>query len=640
MLTGIRKVTRGWVSGVLIGLLILAFGIWGINDVFNSTAGDAVASGRGVKISATDYRTAFDQSLEEYRQQSGGRSISPQDARAQGVDTAVLQRLVTQSALERLAERMGFHASDAMIAKQIRSVPAFQSQLTKQFDRATYEQVLASNQLTPAMYESELRSGLRRQQLAIPVAAGAFAPKSFASLIFAFETEQRTITVAGVPPSAAGKPPAPSEAELQAFYKTNQTQFATPEYRKLMLAIARPEQFLAKIEIPEEKVKELYEFRKASLGGAEKRSFVQISAPNQETASEAARRMAAGEDAAKVAASLKLQTIPFNDVTKAQVLDPALADAVFALKEGQTTGAVNGKLAWAAAKVTKITAGQAPAYEALRGDLRTELARDEAENALNDAVQKFEDERAGGKSLEDAAKDAGLIVVPYAKVDAQGRDGGGAAIQGLADNADLMKAIAATAVNESTDFTPIPNNGGYALARVDEVIAAGVRPYDEVKPMLTVGWQTQKTAEAIKKIADDFTSDVKAGKSFTDAARARRMVMLAANQSFSRQTIGTTPIAALGASIFAAKQGEVVSGADQRGAMLVAQVTKIDRPKPDANSELFAQARQAAGGAVNNDLLTALQQSAVQEANVKTNEKLRLQALGLEEGSGENEAGS
>lgn len=631
MLSGLRNVTRGWFAAILLGALALAMVVFLIpQDILNVGPADKVASGNGVAVTPAEYRRAYDRTLEEISRQNGGRSLTPDEARAQGVDVGVLQRLVTQKALERLADNMGFHAPDTMVAKQIREQQAFHSQLTKKFDRATYERLLGQNGMTPEQFEGELRSDLKRTQLALPFAVGGHAPKSFAKLIYTYETEQRTVNAAVVSSNVVAKAPNPTEADLQAFYKENQTRFATPEYRQVTLAIARPELFLAKIQVPEEKIRQTFDFRKGSLGGAETRSFVQISAASRETAAEAARRMAAGEEPKKVADALKVQLLPFDNVTRQQVLDPALADAVFSLKEGQTTGAVQGKLAWAAARVTKVTAVAGPTYESMRETLHAELAREEAETALHDAVQKFEDEVAGGKSMEDAARTSGLLVVPVARISAEGHDGGGAPIQGIADNQELLKAINATAVSERTEFTAIPESGGYVMARIDAIIPAGVRAFAEVRPMLTVGWQAQKTGEAIRKAADAFIADVKAGKSFADAARARKIPVALAGQTFSRQSIGQTPLAPLGAAIFAAREGEPLAGPDAGGqAIMLAQVTKIDRPTEAANPALFEQATRAAANMLDQDMLAAIQQGAVQDAKVKTNDKLRLQTIGV-----------
>jgi peptidyl-prolyl cis-trans isomerase D len=630
MLTGIRNVTRGWIAGGLMTLLIFAFAIWGINDVFNSSPSDAVASGGGVHVSAKEFKMAFDNTLNQAREQNGGRAISTQEAVDNGVDVSVLQRMIAQKSLDKLANQMGIGVSDSMLAKQLRGTQAFHSQITNQFDKETYQRLLAQNGLTPASYEESLRGDARREQLANSVAGGQYAPRSFGELIFRVETETRSIALAAVPAVSAGKPPTPTEADLQAYYNQNKVRFATPEYRKLTLVLADPTAFASKVEVPEEDIRKQYEYEKPRLGAGEKRSFVQISAPTQAAANEAASRLAAGEDPKAIAAAMKLQAIPFASVDKAQVPDAALAEAVFKLNEGQTTGAIKGSLAWAAARVSKIEPGTAPSYESLREKLRGDLAKQSAATAVNDAIDKFEEERSGGKSLEDAAKATGLAALQHDKVDAQGRDAGGAPIQGLSDNPALLRAIAATSVSETTEFTPTTDGAGYVLARIDDVIPPGTRPLEEVRPSLVMAWQTQKIGEILRKTTDDFIAAVKAGASFTDAAKARRLPVGAANATVTRQTVTQSPAAVLGGQIFAAAKGDLVSAPAQQGdAILIAQVNEITRQDPSANPQMFEQARQITSEFLAKDMVLALQQKVVRESKVKMNEKLRRTTLGL-----------
>jgi peptidyl-prolyl cis-trans isomerase D len=629
MLTGIRRFTQGWIAGGLLSVLIAAFAVWGIQDVFRTAPKNAVAAGRGVQITAEEFRKAFDNALEEIRAQSNGQAISTQDAVDNHVDTAVLQRLMNQKALDRLASQLGIGASDAMIAKAIRDDPNFKSQLTGAFDKQAYQQLLAQNGLTPAAYENQLRSGLRRRQIALALAGGLHAPKSFASLIYNYETERRVVSIASIPSSRIGKPPEPTEAQLQAFYKENAPRFATPEYRRTTLVIASPQPFEAKANVPEDEIQKLYEFRKPKLGGVETRSFVQISAPTREAAEEAARRLAAGEDAQKIASSLKLQAINFDKTAKAQVPDPAIAEAVFALKPGQTTGAIKGRLAWATARVTDIVPGSAPSYDSMRESLRAELAKEQAKSLLNDAVQKFEDARSGGKSLEEAAKEAGLTATPQAQIDAEGRDPSGAPDPAFASDPALLKAVFQAPVNEMTDFMPAPD-GSYVLARVDAITPPGVRAFADVKPLLTLGWKARQTGEAMRKFSEDFMAAVNSGKGFAETAKAMKLPMVATSQSLTRQAAMQGGAQRLGAAIFAAKKGGVVSEPDDRGdALLIAKVEDITRQAPEDNPQLFAQAQQSADQFAANDLLLAVQDAAVRDAKFKTNEKLLKQTLGV-----------
>ena len=90
------------------------------------------------------------------------------------------------------------------------------------------------------------------------------------------------------------------------------------------------------------------------------------------------------------------------------------------------------------------------------------------------------------------------------------------------------------------------------------------------------------------------------------------------------------PAAALGGQIFAAAKGDLVSAPSAQGdAILIAQVNEITQQDPQTNPQLFEQARQITSDFLAKDMVLALQQHAVRDAKVKTNEKLRRTTLGL-----------
>ena len=148
--------------------------------------------------------------------------------------------------------------------------------------------------------------------------------------------------------------------------------------------------------------------------------------------------------------------------------------------------------------------------------------------------------------------------------------------------------------------------------------------------MLGLAWQAQRTGDAMRKIAEGIVAQVKGGKKLADAARAARAPVIATSQLIDRQRASRGDAPALGAAIFGATKGEVVTAPDARGAaLLVAQVEDIERQDPAANAGLFAQAQKAADNFILTDMLTALQTAAVKAAKVKTNPKLVAQTIGL-----------
>jgi hypothetical protein len=131
---------------------------------------------------------------------------------------------------------------------------------------------------------------MTRAQLAQALVAGVRPPSSFGRMIMAFETEKRTVSIAAVAPDRVPPPPAPTDAELQAFYTAQSRAFALPEFRAFTIIRADPAAFEARVEVSEEKIKEAFEFQKTRLVTPERRSFVLISGGDQAKAEQAARR--------------------------------------------------------------------------------------------------------------------------------------------------------------------------------------------------------------------------------------------------------------------------------------------------------------------------------------------------------------
>jgi len=80
MLRGLRKASSSWLGQVVmatvVGFLIIAFGIWGIADVFRSSGRQTVATVGNVEISADQFRQAYNDQLQQLQRQVG-RPIPP-----------------------------------------------------------------------------------------------------------------------------------------------------------------------------------------------------------------------------------------------------------------------------------------------------------------------------------------------------------------------------------------------------------------------------------------------------------------------------------------------------------------------------------------------------------------------------------
>ena len=163
MIAIIRAFVKSWVAKVLLSLLILSFIVFGVGsfkDVFRTKINDAVVTAGSRQISTDQFKQMFDRYLKNAEQQSG-QQVTVQEAVAQHLDTRILQEVGTQEAFAEFLRRSGLVPADALIADAIRKQPAFFDPVSGRFDKTAYQQKLAENQLTPAIFEADLRDADR-----------------------------------------------------------------------------------------------------------------------------------------------------------------------------------------------------------------------------------------------------------------------------------------------------------------------------------------------------------------------------------------------------------------------------------------------------------------------------------------------
>src|SRR3954470_8457834 len=146
MLRGMRKASSNWIGktimSVVMGVLIISFGVWGIADIFKGYGQSKLATIGSTEISTDQFRQLFSDRLQQIGRQFG-RPITPDQARAFGLDRQVLQQAIAEAALDEDARRRGLGASDAEVMRQITSDPNFQAP-TGGFDAARFQQLIRS----------------------------------------------------------------------------------------------------------------------------------------------------------------------------------------------------------------------------------------------------------------------------------------------------------------------------------------------------------------------------------------------------------------------------------------------------------------------------------------------------------------
>lgn len=515
MLRGIHKATSTWlgkaVMAVIMGFLILSFAIWGIGDIFRGFGANSVAKIGGTDISIEQFRQFYTDKVQQLGQQLR-RPITPDQARGLGLDQRFLGQMLAEAALDEEARKLRLGLSDKTIAARIMDDANFKG-LNGQFDRGRFEQIIRNAGFSEQRYVAEQRNVLLRRQIAQSVSGELPVPKTMIDAVNRYQNERRSIEYVQLGAAQAGNIPDPSADELAKYFDERKTTFRAPEYRKVTLLALTPAELAKPDAIADADAKALYEQRKDSFGVAEKREVRQIVFPNAEDAAAAEEKIKKGASFDDIVKERGLNAADTNLglVTKRDIIDPAVADAAFALQSGQVSAPIKGRFGTVLVSVGKIEAGSQKTYEEVAPEIKKQLAEQRARNQINDLRDKIEDERAGGATLAETAKKLGLNVTEIEAVDRSGRAPDGNPVAAIPRSPDAIGAVFGSDVGVDSDALQLPD-GGFLYYDVTGITRSRERTLDEVKDQVIARWRAEELAKRLKATADDMLGRLKGGK--------------------------------------------------------------------------------------------------------------------------------
>jgi len=492
------KETAVW---VMMGMLILGLGGFGVTNFGGGVS--TVGTVGDVDITADDYARAFQSQVSAFSQQVG-QPISSQEALAFGLDRQVLQSLVTQAALDNEAGRVGLSVGDEVVATEITSLDAFKG-VSGAFDREAYRFALDRTNQTEAEFESGLRRDITRQLLQGMVAGGFVAPETLTDTLYAWIAERRGFSMIRLGEADLATPvPDPTEDELKAFHSDNIDRFTTPEAKRITYAALLPEAIAADQPVDDAVLRDLYQSRIDEFVIPERRIVERLVYPDQAAADAGRAELDAGAtfDDLVAARGLTLDAIDLGDVTREDL--GAAADAVFAGAEGDVIGPVASDLGPALYRVVTALDGEETSFEDARAALAIEIQTDAARRAISDKVELVDDLLAGGATLEDLAKEAGMTLGTIDHV--VGRQGS-ATIEGYPAFREAADAVMADDFPQAI----VLEDGGLVALRLDEIVPAAAIPFDEAREAVDAAWRAEALTKALAARAIEIKSAIEGG---------------------------------------------------------------------------------------------------------------------------------
>jgi peptidyl-prolyl cis-trans isomerase D len=629
MLRGIRKASANWlgrtVMGAVMGLLVLSFAIWGINDIFRGFGRSTVAKIGSTEIPIEEFRRVYNERLQQLSRQVG-QPVTPEQASAAGLDRQVLSEMVAEAGLDQRIRQLRLAIPDSEIVERITADPTFKSP-TGSFDRLRFQQLIRSAGYTEQRFIAEQRKVALRREIVDSLTAALPVPKAWLSAINQFQNEERSIAYLQLGPAQAGDIPQPTADELNKYFEARKILFRAPEYRKVSTVQVTPADLGKWMDISEADIKAAYEEHHNRYVTPERRHVEQMVFPKIEDADTAAARLKDGLTFAALAGErgLKDQDIDLGTVPKSEIVDPAVADAAFSLKEGEVSAPIKGRFGTVIVTVIKIEPEQTKPLADVTAQIRNDIAAERAKSQVRALHDQIEDARAGGSTLEEAAKKANLQLVNY-EIDRSGRDPSGKPVSNLPHAADVIAAAFTSDVGVEND--PVTADGGYVWYDVTTITPAHDRTLDEVKSEVEARWREDEIATRLKAKAADSLDKLKNGASLDDVAKAENLKVESADNLQRNKPAPGLSAKIVGSVFRTAKDAFGSAAGDQPTDWVVFRVTAVSAPKVDANLPEEKRIEETLQSQENNDILGQYVSWLQEELGLSVNQAALAQALG------------
>lgn len=599
MLSSFRKLSKSKAGPIIAAtFLLLILASFALADMSNLNVGGG--SGSGTTLARVGNQQLTEAEVQEIvdRQVQQLRQTNPNATRADvaGDFDQIVTALLQEKTLRAYAEKHGFHVSKRLVDAEIAKIPAARG-LGGRFSEQAYRQFLDQQRLTDAQVRGEITTMILQRLMLTPVAANVRIPVGVARPYASMLLEARQGEVALVPTSAFAGGPAPTDAELQGFYRQNQARYLLPEQRQLRIARIGPEQ-LGNVAATDAEIAAYYNANRATYAGNEQRVISRAVVPDRAAAEQVAARARAGGTfaAAAAPAGFSAADVSLGPQTRQQLSGLAgaeVAGQVFAAASGAIIGPVQSDLGWNVVKVESINRSSGRSLDQARAEIAAKLTADKRKNALTDLVARIEDGVAEGQSFSEVASANRLPVLETPPLTSAGAAPSNPGYRLPAEFAQMPKFGFEIDPNDDPVVEPLPNEGGYALLAVGDVRPAAPPPFAGIRDRVAADFAARRASDRARAAANKVMAALNKGTPFPAALRAAGTALpppqpLSVRRVQLQQFQGQVPAPLRMLFSLSAGKSRVVAAPDSEGYFLV-KLNKIVPGDASTQPALIAQ---------------------------------------------------
>jgi peptidyl-prolyl cis-trans isomerase D len=252
---------KGWLKWSL-AIVVVSFILLYIPSFLRQGAGasgnSVVADVEGHEITAAEFRRAYNQQMQAYRQSYGG-NVDERLLKQLGIDQRIVQQMIQEQASLAEADRLGIKASDAEVRERILALPAFQE--NGQFigdDR--YRQILRMQNppMRPDEFEDQVRRGIVTEKLQAALTGWVTVSDGDVLQEFKRRNEKVKLAVVNFPADKFREGLTASDSEIAKYFEDHKEQYRVGEKRKVRYLTIDQEAMRGKAAVTGQQIERAY----------------------------------------------------------------------------------------------------------------------------------------------------------------------------------------------------------------------------------------------------------------------------------------------------------------------------------------------------------------------------------------------
>lgn len=432
MLQSIRKAADNLIFRIILGLLVVAFGFWGVDDVLRSRNNFDIATFKNAKnVSEEEFIKAKAREI-ALIQRSQGVNLSEEQIKQSGIDEAVLDRIISGRLIDQLIDQYDLDFGDKVLADFIKQQESFKNKEGK-FDINLFKAILQHSGMSEEEYTKETKTQLVRSAFLNSFMRASYVPDVSVHNITEFMSEERLCDVASIDLTDSKQvlPQEPSREQLEEFYKANAELFTLPEKRSVSYVVVNEGSALKDVKVDDLEVKQFFEENKEEFSNkpfAKVKGQIEskLKAGKLEQAlvdfvKKLEDEVAAGTSLKEIAASFGLKVVSLSNLTPeglvANKTIGGLVDGIFAMHAGEVSYPLElpDPKTLALVEVTSITEAQLQDLDKIKASVIQKWNLSEVMNKNTKIMQDFV-ATTKPETFRDDAKKMGLTLISDTKL--------------------------------------------------------------------------------------------------------------------------------------------------------------------------------------------------------------------------------